>query len=75
MMVVGMKQTIRPRMNFSAEMHGRLQGGDNKGGAWKESQAPLNANQFVEYLRDHLLLDKCVDSLQNHFYHGESLYV
>jgi len=30
-------------------------------GAWKKSQAPLGLNQNVRYLRDHLLLDKCVD--------------
>jgi hypothetical protein len=30
-------------------------------GAWRESQAPSDLNQYVRYLRDHLLLDKCVD--------------
>jgi hypothetical protein len=57
-------------------MRGRLQGEAKEEGRFeKESQAPLNTNQFVEYLRDHLLLDKCVDSIQNHLYHGETLYV
>ena len=33
---------------------------DKKGRLLKLTSAP-SSNQFVEYLRDHLLLDKCVD--------------
>jgi hypothetical protein len=46
-------------MTEASRITGHLPG--TKKALAKESQAPLNSNQFVEYLRDHLLLDKRVD--------------
>ena len=60
-MAGGMVVRLPNGVNYSG---GHRAGGDKKRGAWEKSQAPpLQLNQFFVYLRDHLLLDKNVDSL------------
>jgi hypothetical protein len=47
-----------------------LLGGIRKRAVGKVHNRPSVLDQFVEYLRDHLLLDRSVDV--NHFYDGKS---
>jgi hypothetical protein len=47
--------------------------GRERGAVGKVLKRPSVLDQFVEYLRDHLLLDRSVDG--KHFYFGKSLVV